>query len=86
MRVFDPMTPQLGPYHQRHGAPGGPGCSVAVIPITLKKTAGADQSAELLDAGPNVSELELLRTIAQRLDIQWGRDDSGWWAAVPIQK
>lgn len=80
------MNPKHGPYHQRHGGPGGPGCSVTVIPITLKKKDGSDQSAELLDAGQVASEIELLRTVAQRLDIRWGHDDSGWWAAVPIQK
>lgn len=84
--MIHPMKTQHRPYHQRHGSPGGPGCSVAVIPITLKKPDGFDQSAELLDAGPNVSELELLRSVAQRLNIQWGQDDAGWWAAVPIQK
>jgi len=37
----------------------------------------------LLDAGPDSSELELLRTVAAGLGVQWGRDDFGWWAAVP---
>ncbi|HEY2250014.1 MAG TPA: hypothetical protein VGH74_03095 [Planctomycetaceae bacterium] len=79
------MQTQHSRYHQRHGGPGGPGCSATVIPITLKLD-GFDQSAELLDAGPNVSELELLRSVAQRLKIHWGQDDAGWWAALPIQK
>lgn len=72
--------------HHRHGGPGGPGCEVKTIPITLKTPAGSDLPAELLDAGPNASELELLRTVAQQLKILWGHDDSGWWAAVPTQR
>jgi hypothetical protein len=79
------MNAKHGPYH-RHGGPGGPGCPVSTIPITLKTPEGSDLPAELLDAGPTVTELELLRTIAERLDIRWGHDDSGWWAAVPTTR
>src|SRR5438128_10413473 len=71
-----------GPYH-RLGEPGGPGCPVAVLPITLKRPDGSPVSARLLDAGPEASELELLRTVAQGLGIRWGCDDLGWWAMVP---
>ena len=66
--------------------PGGPGCNVSAIPITLKELDGSDLPAELLDAGPDVSEPELLRTVAERLGIRWGHDDSGWWAAVPTER
>ena len=38
--------------------------------------------AQLLDAGPEPSEVELLRTVASRLGVQWGHDDFGWWAVV----
>ncbi len=79
------MTDHPGPVRRRYGGPGGPGCHVAAIPITLKTSEGPELPAELLDAGPNVTELELLRTVAQRLEVQWGHDDSGWWAAVPIK-
>jgi hypothetical protein len=37
----------------------------------------------LLDAGKDASELELLRTVAAGIGIQWGHDDFGWWAVVP---
>jgi hypothetical protein len=39
--------------------------------------------AFLVDAGPEASEVELLRTVAARFGVQWGHDDLGWWAAVP---
>jgi hypothetical protein len=38
--------------------------------------------AELLDAGKESTDLELLRTIAARLGVRWGNDDFGWWAVV----
>ena len=39
--------------------------------------------ADLLDAGTDATEVELLRTIAEGLGVRWGHDDLGWWAAVP---
>ncbi len=36
-----------------------------------------------MDAGTEASELELLRTVALSLGVRWGKDDLGWWAAVP---
>src|SRR5947209_1116861 len=72
--------------HRRHGGPGGPGCDVTAVPIDLKWPDGSLRLAELLDAGPDASEIELLRTVALRLGIQWGHDDSGWWAAVPSDR
>lgn len=73
---------QHGPYHRR-GEPGGPGCAVGVLAITLRGADGQSVDGELLDAGKSASEIELLRTVANRLGVQWGHDDFGWWAAVP---
>jgi hypothetical protein len=72
-----------GPFH-RLGAPGGPGCEVAVLPIR-GRAAASDRvmEASLLDGGPKASELELLRTVAAGLGVSWGHDDFGWWAVVP---
>jgi hypothetical protein len=75
---------KYGPYC-RTGEPGGPGCKVAALPITLKDTDGSPVPAHLLDAGTAASELELLRTVAQGMGVQWGKDDLGWWATVPRQ-
>lgn len=72
---------QYGPYH-RLGGPGGPGCPVGQLPITVAAPDGSPMSAFLLDAGPNATELELLRTVAEGLGIRWGHDDMGWWAVV----
>ena len=74
-----------GPFH-RLGEPGGPGCPVSALPITLKAPDGSPVLARLLDAGKEATELELLRTVAQELGVRWGHDDLGWWAAVPHYK
>jgi hypothetical protein len=79
------MSNQHGPYHRR-GEPGGPGCPVAALPITMQGQDGSVIPGQLLDAGRDASELELLRTIARGLGVRWGRDDLGWWAAVPSQR
>lgn len=73
---------KYGPCH-RTGTPGGPGCPVASLPITLKAAGGSLLPANLLDTGPASSELELLRTVAKGLGINWGKDDLGWWAILP---
>lgn len=74
---------EYGPYY-RSGAPGGPGCRVAAIPVRAKAS-GTDQeiNGSLLDGGPEASEVELLRTVASSLGIGWGKDEMGWWAMVP---
>lgn len=74
--------PPHGPYH-RTGEPAGPGCRVAELSISIKSADGSLLPAVLLDAGPEASELELLRTIAHGMGIRWGRDGLGWWATVP---
>lgn len=74
-----------GPYH-RTGEPGGLGCQVASLPITLKGPDGQPVPAYLLDAGAEASELELLRTVAKGLGVRWGRDELGWWATVARQE
>ncbi|HEY1171359.1 MAG TPA: hypothetical protein VGH19_08335 [Verrucomicrobiae bacterium] len=68
-------------YH-RKGEPGGPSCPVGILPITIKNSHGELVTAELLDAGPEASEMELLRTIASRMGVRWGHDEFGWWAVV----
>lgn len=70
-----------GPFH-RKGQPDGPGCPVGVLPISAKGPDGQMLQAELLDAGKDSTELEMLRTIASRLGVRWGHDDVGWWAVV----
>ena len=69
------------PYH-RLGEPGGPTCRLAVMPISIRGADGELAPAELLDAGTERSEVELLRTIVSRMGMQWGHDDFGWWAVV----
>lgn len=76
------MSEMHGPYH-RTGEPGGPGCRVAVLPIAMKAANGMEIPAELLDAGNQATELELLRTIASAFGVRWGKDHLGWWAVVP---
>jgi hypothetical protein len=75
------MSENHGPYHRR-GEPGGIGCQVAALPITIKGPDGSPIPAQLLDAGKNATELELLRTIAAGLGVRWGHDEFGWWAVV----
>jgi hypothetical protein len=76
------MNTEHGPYH-RTGQPGGPCCRVAALDITLKGDVGDDVPAQLLDAGREASETELLRTVARGLGVRWGHDELGWWAVVP---
>lgn len=75
------MAEEYGPYH-RTGEPGGPGCAVSSIPISVVASDGSHASAYLLDAGRG-SELEMLRTIAQGFGVRWGHDELGWWATIP---
>lgn len=71
-----------GPYH-RTGEPGGPGAEVGALPIQGRTPDGGLIEAQLLDAGKESTEVELLRTICFGLGVQWGQDDLGWWAVVP---
>lgn len=71
-----------GPYH-RTGVAGGPGCAVSSLPVQITGPDGSPIPAHLLDAGPQATEVELLRTIVQGMGIRWGHDGSGWWAVVP---
>ena len=75
------MSENHNPFH-RLGKPGGEGCPLGVLPINGKDSEGNTFSAQLLDAGKEASEIELLRTIASRFGVQWGSDDLGWWAVV----
>lgn len=79
------MSKEYGPY-QRKGNPGGPACPVAILPISAKDAQGAVFEAELLDAGKEATEVEMLRTVASRLGVQWGNDEFGWWAVVRSTK
>ena len=72
---------KYGPYH-RLGGPGGPGCPVGALPVMFRGADGSTISAQLLDAGKQATELELLRTVAHGLGVQWGHDEIGWWAVV----
>jgi hypothetical protein len=71
-----------GPYH-RIGEPGGPGCKLTALPITINGPDGMATPAYLLDAGKDATELEMLRSVVQGLGVKWGNDDLGWWATVP---
>ncbi|MCW1883231.1 hypothetical protein OKA04_00720 [Luteolibacter flavescens] len=75
------MSENHGPFH-RLGEPGGPGCPVGILPIAVSDAQGGQVSGSLLDAGTESTEIELLRTIAARFGVKWGRDDLGWWAVV----
>lgn len=75
------MNQSHGPYH-RTGQPGGPGCPVSHLPIKIKAPNGELLSAYLIAAGDGATELELLRTVAHQVGIQWGKDDLGWWAVA----
>ena len=70
----------------RLGVPGGPGCEVTALRATGKDDNGNPQAIDFLDAGPNATEVELLRTIAATLGVRWGHDELGWWAAVPVRQ
>lgn len=69
-------------YHRR-GEPGGPGCRVVALSVNFRREDGASVAGNLLDAGTQATELELLRTVAHRYGVKWGHDDLGWWATVP---
>lgn len=71
-----------GPYH-RLGVPCGPGCEVSPLPVAAKLSSGEIFDATLLSTHTSATEVELLRTIAHSFGVQWGHDDSGWWAMVP---
>ena len=75
------MSETYGPF-RRTGEPGGPGCPVGTLPITLRGPDSNPVQAYLFDAGDQATELEMLRTVAGKCGIQWGHDDSGWWAVV----
>ena len=79
------MSEYHDPYH-RLGEPGGPGCPVTALSITVRDANGSEGPAHLLDAGNTATELELLRTVAQGLGVRWGHDDLGWWAVVLAAK
>ena len=71
-----------GPYH-RTGEPGGPGAEVLALGVETRGPDGSVEAVDLLEAQGEATEVELLRTICHTLGVRWGRDDFGWWAAVP---
>ena len=75
---------QAGKVYHRRGEPGGPGCVLGVLPVTTRDAEGNMRSAVLLDAGGAAGEIELLRTVAARLGVTWGKDEFGWWAALQV--
>jgi hypothetical protein len=54
-----------------------------MIPVQGKAPDGTITYSSLLDAGSEANEIELLRTVASGLEVIWGHDEFGWWAAVP---
>lgn len=72
-----------GPFH-RLGSPGGAGCPVTTLPVEARDINGTPIRTALQAAESEASELELLRTVAWGLGVQWGHDPFGWWAAVPM--
>lgn len=72
-------------YH-RLGEPGGRGCSVSILDVEFSNQNSKRIPGELLDGGPESTELELLRTVASRLGVKWGHDEFGWWAALEKSK
>ncbi len=68
---------------ERSGAPGGPTCEISYQTIETKSEDGTIHQDFLITPAGEASEVELLRTIAQRLKIRWGQDEQGWWATVP---
>ena len=54
-----------------------------MLPIQGRGPDGVVVEAELLDAGAEATEVELLRTVCAGLGVTWGQDDIGWWAVVP---
>ena len=79
------MSEQSGPFH-RLGQPGGPGCKVVTAELKLVRADRQSSDGYLFDAGVGPTEIELLRTVAHATGIRWGKDDFGWWAAVPAGK
>jgi hypothetical protein len=75
------MDEPHGPYH-RLGEPGGPAARVAVLAIQGHRPDGAVVDAELVAAEVEATEVELLRAVCERVGVQWGHDDLGWWAVV----
>ena len=63
------MNEMHGPFH-RTGEPGGPGAAVTALPIQGRLPDGGVLDAELLDAGKEATEVELLRTVCHALAIQ----------------
>lgn len=75
------MVESHGPFH-RKGQSTDPGARCAALEIQAKLPDGSIIPARLLDAGTDATEVELLRTVARRLGVKWGRDDLGWWAVL----
>ncbi len=75
----------------RKGVPGGPCCKSSFTTITVTKIVDEESSkkveieAHLLNAEEGATEVELLRTIARGLGVNWGKDELGWWATVPLE-
>ncbi len=83
--VMAEKMPEEVKYH-RLGEPGGPGCEVAILEVECTGPNCKRVPSELLDAGPDSTEIELLRTVAARLGVKWGQDEFGWWAAIERSK
>ena len=75
------MSEAHGPFH-RIGQCTDPGARCAAIDIEAKMPDGSLLPGRLLDAGPDATEVELLRTVARALGVRWGHDELGWWAVT----
>jgi len=62
--------------------PGGPAATVKVTAATIELADGSQVPGTLLTTESEATEVELLRAVAARLGVRWGRDASGWWATI----
>jgi hypothetical protein len=67
----------------RLGTPGGPPAELSASEINLHGLNGEPIPAHLLDAGPESTEVGLLRAVCSGIGVTWGQDELGWWAVVP---
>ena len=79
--TWDSMAETNGPFH-RVGQSTAPGARCTALDIEAKMPDGSVIPGRLLDAGVDVTEVELLRTVARMIGVKWGRDELGWWAVV----
>jgi hypothetical protein len=67
----------------RLGKPGGPSAELSASEIRIPGMNGEPLPGHLLDAGPESTEVGLLRAVCAGIGVRWGQDERGWWAVVP---